>query len=122
MAFDVLFFLAMLVPLLALPWAWLTLPKGFIQPQWRSWVGFASLVAITLQTLAFIGAFFTIGVVGGSTGFDEKVQFWIGWMKINRIACLAIMLAALFSKGRFRWASFSTAALMVYAALVYEMK
>jgi hypothetical protein len=120
MGFDIIVVVSLLIPLLALPWVWLTVPKGFIQPTWRSWLGFGSLSAVTLQTLAFITAFF---VVAGIGGFDEKVQFGIAWMKINRISCLAIMLAALFGKGRLRLVAFFTAAALIsFAAVVYEMK
>jgi hypothetical protein len=120
MGFDIVLVLSVLTPLLALPWVWFTLPKGFSQPRWRSWVGFASLAAVTLETLVFIAAALAVGRI---EGFDEKVQFWIAWMRINRIICLVIIFVGLFGKGRFRWATLSTAlALIFYAVFVYEMK
>ena len=120
MVFDIFLAMSMLTPLVALTWVWLTVPKGFSQPRWRSWVGLASLAAITLETLAFVAA---IVAVGRIEGFDEKVQFWITWMNINRIICFGIILVCLFGKGRFRWATLSTAvALLLYSGFVYEMK
>jgi hypothetical protein len=123
--FDQVFFVLITIasyftPPLVLTWVWVTLPKGFVQPRWRAWTGFTSLVAVTLDTVAFVGAVMALGHI---EGFNERVHFWISWMKINRIACLAAMLTSVIGKGRFRWASFSAAlSLISAAAVIYEMK
>ena len=100
MAFNGVLALLVLIPWLALPWVWLTLPKGFLQPTWRSWVGFGSLAAVTLQTLVFIGIIFASAGIGG---FNQEVQFWIVWTSVNRMACFAIKVVALFAKVASDW-------------------
>src|SRR5579864_8115410 len=113
MVFDILLLLSMLTPLFALTWVWITVPKGFSQPRWRSWVGLASVAAVTLEALVFVAAILAVGRI---EGFGEKVRFWIAWMKINRIICFIIILVSLFGKGRFRLATLSTAlALLLYS-------
>jgi len=119
-SFEFILIFSLCTPPLVLIWAWVTLPKGFVEPHWRAWVGFGSLVVITLDALAFIVAFVTVGMAGD---FNQRVEYWLNWMKINRVVCLAVMLGSVLGKGRFRWASFCIAVALAFAAgVIFELK
>jgi len=118
--FLLLVLFAFLGPPTSLLWGWCSYSKGFPQPKWRSWLGLASFVSANLLATGYFFAFLQMGAL---PEFGAKVNFWLHWSHIAVRFAVFIAIAAIISKGRFRWASLLCCfALVCLSAVVYEMK
>jgi hypothetical protein len=111
---------AFLGPPASLLWGWCSFTKGFPEPKWRAWLGLASFVGANLLAIGYLFAFLQMGALAE---FGAKVNFWLRWSQIALRFAAFIAIAAVISKGRFRWASLLCClALFCLSAAVYSMR
>jgi hypothetical protein len=78
------------------------------------------LVGANLLAIGYLFAFLQMGAL---SEFGAKVSFWLHWSQIALRFAAFIAIAAVISKGRFRWASLLCClALFLLSAVVYSMR